>query len=172
MIKRFMAWVDVLMGWQQKGRIGLYVEEDRFVSFAERLFGSDVYEFFNHPIAKKQTMVRHLCFRTTINGCEGWYEFAIIHFDTVHRFEQYRFKKRYIYTVRFRGPFDGALFSVSSNVFSGKKIWRNFATDDGVSYYETDRSETDYDRLARAIRRAQSHKELAFADTVIASLAM
>ncbi len=172
MFKRFIAWIDALMGWESTSMIGLYVDKRKPTPFVERLFGRAVYEFFNQPIAKKQIKVRRLSFRTSVDGYEGWYEFALVYFETTRRFERYRFKKQYVYTVRFRGPLDGVSFSVAKNVVSGKKMWRNFTTDDGMSYYETDQHETDYERLARAIRRAQSHKETAFADTVIASLAM
>lgn len=157
--------------WQVKDVIRLHRNSRNPVTFMNRLLGDAVYGFFNCPVELKPIKNRIISFKTKIGQQEGWYEFVVMHYRVLRRFERYRFQNLYAFEVRYRGPLDGVSFSKQKNVLTGKKMWQHLSATSG-SYYVSRGYDNDYERIATAIGTRRRQEGSGFQDTKIASLSI
>lgn len=171
LITRFINWVCFVFDLEVKDQVNLYHDEYRNpVTFANRLLGDKIYGFFNKPVSLTPIKRRIISFRTEVGGVHGWYEFAVTHYQAVRRFERYRYKRLYVFTVRFRGPLDGVSFSRNDSVLRGKKMWQNLKTDWKDTYHVSRHYSDDYERISMVLARAKQACDSDFTHTQIPSL--
>lgn len=170
MWERFIQYLIYVFDWNIKHTVTLYRDSDRNpVTFMNRLLGDTIYDYFNRPVELVSLKHRVNDFKTSIHNQEGWYEFAVIHYRAIRRFERFRFQNLYVFQVWYRGPLGNAIFLNNTGNIISRKMWQNLSPVAGV-YHVSRGYDNDYERIAKVIDVAKRREGSGFEYTLIPSL--